>query len=327
MLRCAILDDYQDSALRRAGWKELKGRVEFKVFREHIAEEGQLGIALADFDVVVLMRERTRFTRSLLRTLPKLKLLVTTGSRNGSVDVAACQEQGVTFCGTRNGNAAAGELTWGLILAQSRHLLAEAGSLRRGGPWQQTEGLLLAGRTLGVIGLGLLGGGVARVGLAFGMHVTAWSAHLQPSRCQEVGVQQCETLEELLSTSDIVTIHQVLSDRTRGLIGARELAQMRQGALLVNTSRSAIVDEPALIEALRSGVIAGAALDVFDQEPLPVDHPFRTLPNMLATPHIGFVTEQSYDIFYGDAAENIAAWLRGEPVRQILDQHPAQAGS
>ena len=324
MLRCAVLNDYQDSALRRPQWRELDGRVEVHVFREHIADENQLVAALADFDIVVLMRERARITRSLLQKSPKLKLLVTTGSRNGSVDVAACREFGVTFCGTRNGIPAAGELTWALILAHSRHLLVEATSLRNSGPWQQTEGQMLAGRTLGIIGLGTLGGEVARVGLAFGMQVQAWSANLQASRCAELGVHGCESLDELLSTSDIVTIHQVLSDRTRGLLGARELARMRPGSLLVNTSRSAIVDERALIQALRDGTISGAALDVFDQEPLPPDHPFRRLPNVLATPHIGFVTAQTYDLFYGDVVEDIVGWLAGTAVREIVQQHPAQ---
>jgi phosphoglycerate dehydrogenase-like enzyme len=326
-LMCAILDDYQGSALRRPQWGSLRSRLDIHVFREHIADEDELAEALADFDIVVLMRERTQMPRALIQRLHRLKLLVTTGSRNGSLDVAACRERGLTVCGTSNGIPAAAELTWALILAHTRNLLVEAQNLRSGGPWQTTEGVALTGRTLGVIGLGTLGSEVATVGCALGMQVQAWSTNLQASRCEGLGVKRCETLDELLAGSDIVTIHQVLSSRTRGLIGARELKLMRKGALLVNTSRSLIVDEQALIEALRDGTLGGAALDVFDQEPLPKDHPLRTMPNVLATPHIGFVTQQTYDSFYREVVEDIAAWLHGAPIREIAVQHPALSHS
>lgn len=323
-LRCAVLDDYQDSALRRPSWDRLRGRVEVHAFHAHVDDEETLANALADFDILVLMRERTPVTRALLQRLPRLKLLVTTGIRNGVVDVDACRDFGIPVCGTRGVLNDAAELTWALILASRRHLLREAASLRAGGPWQQTEGRSLKGSMLGVIGLGRLGSAVARVGLAFGMDVQAWSRNLTAERCHAVGVRHCQDLDTLLSTSDVVTIHSVLSDRTRGLVDAAALACMRSDALLVNNSRGPIVDEAALVAALASNAIGGAALDVYEQEPLPADHPFRTLPNVLATPHIGYVTVQNYDVFFADIVEDIEGWLAGTLVREIVQPHPAQ---
>jgi len=316
-LRCAVLDDYQGAAQRYADWTPLEGRVAVEVFREHLDNEDALAAALRDFDIVMLMRERTPFPRTLIERLPGLRLLSTTGARNASVDVAACRDHGVVFCGTRSSGHAAAELTWALILAQLRHLPLENGNLRAGGAWQSTEGLELAGRRLGVIGLGRLGIAVAKVGKAFGMDVMAWSRNLDDARCAEAGAVRAGDLRELLAESDIVTLHLPLNEDSRGMIGAGELRSMKRDAFLVNTSRGPIVDEAALVRALREGWIAGAALDVFDQEPLPADHPLRTLPNVLATPHIGYVTAEAYRLFYADAVENIVAWLDGKPLRVI----------
>ena len=263
------------------------------------------------------MRERTPFDRALFERLPKLKLLVTTGMRNAAIDMKAAAERGVIVCGTGLSPSPTAELTWGLIQALLRHIPAEYENLKHGGKWQLTVGRELAGARLGIIGLGRLGLRVARVGLAFDMKVSAWSKNLTPERCAEVGVQHAGSLDELLRSSDIVTIHLVLSDRTRGLIGARELGLMKPTALLINTSRGPVVDEAALIAALKERRIAGAGLDVFDHEPLPPGHAFRTLGNVVATPHLGYVTEETYRICYGEAVENIAAWLAGKPIRVI----------
>lgn len=315
MTRVAILDDYQDVALRMADWKSLPAGGEVVAFRDHLHDPDSVAKRLADFDVVVAMRERTAFPRALLERLPKLRLLVTTGMRNASIDVRAANERGVTVCGTAGLPYPTAELTWGLVLALFRRIAAEDRATRDG-RWQTTVGLGLNGKTLGVMGLGTLGSRVARYGRAFEMEVLAWSQNLTPERAAEVGATLVGK-DELLARSDVVSIHLVLGDRTRGLIGARELGLMKRTAYLVNTSRGPIVDEAALVRALQDGTIAGAGLDVFEPEPLPLDHPFRRLPNTVITPHLGYVTEETYRIFFGHALEDVQAFLRGEPVRVL----------
>jgi phosphoglycerate dehydrogenase-like enzyme len=264
---------------------------------------------------VVAMRERTAFPRPLLEKLPKLRLLVTTGMRNASIDMQAAADQGVTVCGTSGLPYPTAELTWGLVLALFRRIAVEDRATREG-QWQTTLGLGLNGKTLGVIGLGTLGSRVARYGKAFEMEVLAWSQNLTAERAAEAGATLVGK-EELLRRSDVVSLHLVLSDRTRGLLGARELGLMKRTAYLVNTSRGPIVDEAALVRALQDGAIAGAGLDVFEPEPLPLDHPFRKLPNTVITPHLGYVTEETYRVFFGHALEDVQAFLRGAPVRVL----------
>ena len=314
MTRVAILDDYQDVARRLADWKSLPAEV--VVFRDHLSDESQVAARLADFDVVVAMRERTPFPRSLFERLPRLRLLVTTGMRNASIDLRAAADRGVVVSGTAGLPSPTAELTWALILALVRHVPREDRATREG-RWQETLGTTLKGRTLGVLGLGQLGSRVARVGKAFEMDVIAWSQNLTAERAAAVGATLAGSRDELLARADIVTIHLVLSDRTRGLVGARELGLMRPTAYLVNTSRGPIVDEGALIATLRAGKIAGAGLDVYDEEPLPADHPLRRLPNTVITPHLGYVTEETYQIFYSQALEDIRAFLAGAPVRVL----------
>ena len=312
--RVAILDDYQDVARRLADWKSLPAEV--VVFRDHLSDESKVAARLADFDVVVAMRERTPFPRSLFERLPRLRLLVTTGMRNASIDLRAAADRGVVVSGTAGLPSPTAELTWALILALVRHVPREDRATREG-RWQETLGTTLKGRTLGVLGLGQLGSRVARVGKAFEMDVIAWSQNLTVERATAVGATLAGSRDELLARADIVTIHLVLSDRTRGLVGARELGLMRPTAYLVNTSRGPIVDEGALIATLRAGKIAGAGLDVYDEEPLPADHPLRRLPNTVITPHLGYVTEETYQIFYSQALEDIRAFLAGAPVRVL----------
>jgi len=315
MARVALLDDYQGVALRMADWKSLPAGTDVVAFPDHLADEGALAARLVDFDVIMAMRERTPFTRSLLERLPKLRLLITAGMRNASIDMKAAADRGVTVCGTAGLPYPTAELAWGLILGLMRRIPSEDRATREG-HWQVSLGLGLNGKTLGVLGLGTLGSRVARVGRAFEMDVLAWSANLTGERAAEVGATLVPK-DELLARSDIVSIHLVLGDRTRALIGARELGLMKRSAYLVNTSRGPIVDEAALIRALREGTIAGAGLDVFDTEPLPKDHPFRSLPNTVIAPHLGYVTEETYRIFYGQALEDVQAYLRGEPVRVL----------
>jgi phosphoglycerate dehydrogenase-like enzyme len=312
MHRIAVLDDYQQIAHQFADWSRVPD-AEVVVFHDHVADEDALVARLKDFDVIVAMRERTPFPRSLFARLPKLELLVTSGARNKSIDLDAATEHGVTVCGTRNLATPAAELTWALILATTRHVPQEDAGMRAGG-WQHTVGTDLAGGTLGVIGLGRLGERVAKVGLAFGMDVVVWSQNLTDDRAAEVGVRRVDK-EELFATSDVVTLHVVLSDRSRGLVGAEELALMKHTAVLVNTARGPIVDEAALIDALRHRTIAGAGLDVFDVEPLPVDHPLRELRNVVLTPHIGYGTRGSYELYHGEAVDDVLAWLDGNPLR------------
>ena len=315
MARVAILDDYQNVARRMADWASLPAGTEVVVFADHLSGTDAIAKRLADFDAVVAMRERTPFPRALLERLPKLKLLVTTGMRNASIDVAAAIERGVTVCGTAGLPYPTAELTWGLILGLVRRIPTEDRATREG-RWQVSCGLGLNGKTLGVIGLGGLGSRVAKIGRAFEMDVIAWSQNLTAARATELGATLV-TKDELLARSDVVSVHLVLGDRTRGLLGARELARMKPTAYLVNTSRGPIVYEAALVDAVRKGTIAGAGLDVYDEEPLPLDHPLRNLPNTVITPHLGYVTEEGYKIFYGHALEDVKGWLAGQPVRVL----------
>lgn len=317
LLRCAILDDYQRVALAMADWKALAGRVEVRAIDRHITDEEELASEVGDCEILVAMRERTRFSTTLLARLSKLRLLVTTGMRNQAIDLDAAAARGVIVCGTRSSTDPPVELTWALILALSRHLVEEHAAFRSGGPWQSTVGRDLYGRRLGVIGLGRIGTKVARIGTAFGMDVVAWSQHLTAERAGAAGVRLASSKDDLLESSDVVTIHLVLGERTRGLIGRAELQRMKPTALLVNTSRGALVDEEALIEALDNGWIAGAGVDVFDEEPLPASHRLRSVRNLLATPHLGYVTEGNYRMFFADAIEDIRAFLDGSPVRVI----------
>jgi len=311
-VKITVLDDYQDVALGMGAWDRLDAEV--VALHEHLLGEG-LVAALSGSEVVVAMRERTPFDRALLDRLPDLRLLVTTGMANASIDLDAARERGVQVCGTRSRQAGPAELTWALVLAVTRRVAYEDAAVRAGG-WQTTIGPELSGRTLGVLGLGRLGSIVAGYGRAFGMRVLGWSANLDPGRARELGVEPV-TLDDLLTRSDVVSVHLKLSDRTRGLLGARELDLIGPDGYLVNTSRGPIVDEAALVEALRSGRIAGAGLDVFDVEPLPADHPLRTVPRAVLTPHIGYVALDAYRVFYADAVEDVVAWLGGEPVRVL----------
>jgi phosphoglycerate dehydrogenase-like enzyme len=313
--RVAVLDDYQDVAESLADWASLPDGTEVVFFSYHLTDVDVLVERLAEFDVVVLMRERTAFPRSLIARLPRLKLIVTAAMRNVAIDVDAARDHGVVVSGTEGSGGATLDLTWGLILALLRHLPAEDAALRAG-RWQTTLGVDLAGKTLGLLGLGRLGSGVARVGRAFGMEVIAWSEHLTAERAAEVGATRVDR-DELFAAADILSIHVVLSDRTRGLVGAKELAAMKPTAYLINTSRGPIVDETALIDALHSRHIAGAGLDVYDVEPLPMTHPLRSAPHTVLTPHIGFVTRETYRQWYGGAVEDIAAFLSGKPIRVL----------
>ncbi|MEU9974950.1 D-2-hydroxyacid dehydrogenase family protein [Streptomyces sp. NPDC051014] len=316
-LRCAVLDDYQGAALALADWSSLDGRVEVRPVREHIADRERLVAELADCEIVVIMRERTPFDADLLERLPRLRLLVTTGMRNASIDLAAAAARGVTVCGTASSSTPPVELTWALLLGLARNITTENRSVREGGPWQSTVGQDLHGRTLGLLGLGKTGTRVAQVAIAFGMEVLAWSEHLTPERAADAGVRLAPSKRDLLGRSDFVSVHLVLSERTRGLLGDEDLRAMRPHAYLINTSRAAIVDGPALLRALRENRIAGAGLDVFETEPLAPDDPLRSLPNVLATPHLGYVTEGNYRTFYAQAVEDIAAFLAGDPVRRL----------
>ncbi|MDP2701518.1 MAG: D-2-hydroxyacid dehydrogenase family protein [Candidatus Rokubacteria bacterium] len=298
-----------------ADWKSLPTGTDVVVFKDHLADEDALAARLADFDIVMALRERTPFPRSLLERLPKLKLLITAGMRNASIEMKAAAERGVLVCGTAGLPYPTAELAWGLILSLARRIPAEDRATREG-RWQTSVGLGLNGKTLGVLGLGTLGSRAARVGRAFEMEVLAWSQNLTVERAAEVGAS-LTTKDELLARSDFVSIHLVLGERTRGLIGVRELGLMKRSAYLVNTSRGPIVDEAALIRALQDGTIAGAGLDVFDEEPLPPDHPFRRLPNTAITPHLGYVTEETYRVFYGQALEDVKAYLGGTPLRVL----------
>jgi phosphoglycerate dehydrogenase-like enzyme len=312
-VRVAVLDDYQNAAHRFADWDSLDADVTF--FHEHIADTDALAEALKGHDVVVAMRERTAFTAERFARLPGLRLLVTTGMANASIDLAAAQRHGVTVSGTQGLVHATPELTWGLILALARNIPAESAGMREG-TWQRTIGFDLHGGTLGIVGLGRLGARVAAVGAAFGMRVLAWSSNLDPAHARETGVEPVDK-RTLFAESDIVSVHYKLSERSAGIVGAEELGWMKPTAYLVNTSRGPLVDTGALVEALREGSIAGAGLDVYDVEPLPADDPLRSAPNVVLTPHLGYVTEATYRVFYGQALEDVAAFKSGAPVRKL----------
>jgi phosphoglycerate dehydrogenase-like enzyme len=314
-LKVAILDDYQHVALSCANWDRLGAQV--VTFGSHMAETADLVAELRSFDVIVAMRERTPFTAERIGLLPNLRLLVTTGMWNASIDLAACDAAGVTVCGTRGSGAATPELTWALILSLVRHVPAEDAAVRAG-RWQHTVGFGLAGRTLGIVGLGNIGRRVASVGAAFGMTVLGWSQHLSAAAAAEAGVTAVAK-DELFAESDVVSVHYKLSPRSTGLVGARELGLMKPTAFLVNTSRGPIVETDALVAALHAGDIAGAAVDVYDEEPLPPGHPLRSAPRTVLTPHLGYVTDDGYRTFYTEAVEDITAFAAGRPVR-VLSQ-------
>ncbi|MEU5286664.1 D-2-hydroxyacid dehydrogenase family protein [Streptomyces sp. NPDC020755] len=316
-LRCAVIEDFQSVATTVVDWSPVTADVEVVTFTEHLATEDEAAAALADFDLVVTLRERVPFPAELFARLPRLRLLVASGMRNSVIDLDAAKRHGVVVCGTASSSTPPVELTWALLLGLARGIVPEAQALRTDGPWQSTLGADLHGRTLGLLGLGKIGGRVAQVGRAFGMEVLAWSQNLTKERTDEAGAELAASKGELLASSDFVSVHLALGDRTRGLIGAAELALMRPTAYLINTSRAAVVDTDALLAALHAGVIAGAATDVFDTEPLPAGHPVRTAPRLLATPHLGYVSRANYETYYGQAVENIRAFLDGRPLRRL----------
>ena len=318
-MRLSILDDYQGVALEMADWSPVRARrVEIAVERFPFADAEDVVRSLADSEMVAAMRERTAFPKSIVDRLPKLKLLITTGMRNASFDMAALRDHGVTVCGTGGpggGNEDTAELAWGLILGAARRIAEDHAFMRHGG-WQTRIGNRVAGKTLGLLGLGRLGSAVARVGLAFGMKAIAWSQNLTADKAAAQGVERVEK-DELFRRSDILSVHLVLSDRTRGLVGAREIGLMKPTAILVNTSRGPICDSSAIIDALKNTRLAYAGFDVYDHEPLPINHPLRSAPNVILTPHIGYVTEENYRSSYPQIVENIMAFLDGKPIRVI----------
>jgi len=313
MTRIAILNDYQKIALASADWKRLPKSARIDVYHDHQPDEAAVVERLKPYDVIVGMRERTPFPRRVIEQLPNLKLLITTSVRNRSFDLAACADRGIVACHTEGGHTPTAELAWALILALAKNIPGEDRSTREG-HWGDRVGIGLAGRTLGLMGLGKLGGKVAEVGKVFDMQVIAWSENLTDARCAELGVRHVSK-DELLEKSDILSVNLVLSARTRGIIGAAELARMKPTVYLINTSRGPVVDEKALVDALERGAIAGAGLDVFDVEPLPLDHPLRRLPNTVITPHVGGFVEENYELWYQGALEDILAWLDGRPIR------------
>ena len=318
-MRLSILDDYQGVALGMADWSAVRDRgIEIAVERFPFADEDDVVRSLADSEIVCAMRERTAFPKRIVDRLPKLKLLITTGMRNASFDMAALKERGVTVCGTGGpggGNEDTAELAWGLILGAARRIAEDHALMRQGG-WQTRIGHRVAGKTIGLLGLGRLGSAVARVGLAFGMKAIAWSQNLTAEKAAEQGVERVEK-DELFRRADILSVHLVLSDRSRGLVGKRELGLMKPSAILVNTSRGPICDTAAVIDALKTGRLAYAGFDVYDQEPLPIDHPLRQAPNVILTPHIGYVTQENYHSSYPQIVENVLGFLDGKPVRVI----------
>ena len=315
-LRCAVLDDYQSVALSFADWSKVSGDIDIKVFNEHLGGADQVIAALKDFAIVCAMRERTAFPRAVIDALPELKLLVTTGMRNASIDLEAAKDKGIVVCGTPAVGNATAAIATGLMLELARHIGYENMRLKSGVLWQSTIGLDLEGLTLALLGLGKLGSRMAEIGRAFKMRVIAWSQNLTPEKCREAGVEYVGA-DELFQCADFLSVHLQLSPRTRGLIGARQIALMKKSSYLINTSRGPIVDEAALLTALRDKRIAGAGLDVFDVEPLPLDHPLRKLDNVVLTPHLGYVTAQSYRAFFDGMVDDIRAFLDGKPVRVL----------
>ena len=313
MFKAAILDDYQNASSGLADWDQLQGQVEFEFFTDHLEDEAEIAARLQD---VMMNREPTPFLKSQLEKMPNLKLLMTSGMRNFSIDIAAAQAQGIVVCGTQSVSHPTPELTWGLILSLARQIPKEDRLLREGGYWQTTIGKSLLGSTLGIVGLGRLGTMVAKVAQAFGMNVIAWSPNLTEARTAEQGVELA-TKEALFSKADFVTLHMPLSDRSRGIVGPDDLALMKPSAYLVNTSRGPLVDEAALIQALESKAIAGAGIDVYDVEPLPLNHAYRRLENTVLTPHLGYVVEENYRQTYEQMIENIEAWISGTPSREM----------
>jgi phosphoglycerate dehydrogenase-like enzyme len=315
-VRCAILDDYQNVALSFADWSKVSGDIEIKVFNQHLGNADQVVAALKGFPIVCAMRERTPFPRAVLDALPDLKLLITTGMRNASIDLEAAKARGVIVCGTPAVGNATAAVAIGLMLELARHIGYENARLKSGALWQSTVGLDLEGLTLALLGLGKLGSRMAEIGRAFKMHVIAWSQNLTPVKCQEAGAEYVSG-DELFQRADFLSIHVQLSPRTRNLVGARQIALMKKSAYLINTSRGPIVDEAALLTALQERRIAGAGLDVFDIEPLPLDHPLRKLDNVVLTPHLGYVAAQNYRAFFGGMVDDIRAFLDGKPVRVL----------
>jgi phosphoglycerate dehydrogenase-like enzyme len=315
-LRCAILDDYLNLSLKLADWSKVEDRVDVTVFNQPFASPEAAVSALKDFEVICAMRERTPFPRAMFESLPKLKLLITSGMRNNSIDMAAAKDKQVVVCGTHWPRDPTAPLTMGMILELSRNIGRENARMHAGEYLQKHVGIEIEGKTLGIVGLGKLGAKVAGLAKAFGMNVIAWSPNLTAARCKEVGVTH-STKEELFATADFITIHVVLSDRSRGLVGAADLARMKPTSFIVNTARGPIIDEMALLETLKARKIAGAAVDVFSVEPLPVDHPFRKLDNLVLTPHLGYVTQETFIAHYNQMVEGIDAWFKGEPVRRL----------
>ena len=316
MVRAAILDDYQNVALKFADWSAIANDVEVKVFNAPLGDDSTVIKTLQGFAIVNMMRERTPFNRKVIEGLPDLKLLITTGARNNSIDLKACAEFGVTVCGTAGFGNPTAAIAVGLMLEITRHIGFENARMKAGAPWQVTVGHDLEGKTLGVLGLGKLGQRVAGVAKALGMKVIAWSQNLTPEKAKEGGAEYVSK-EDLFRNADVISIHVVLSDRTRALVRAKDLGLMKKTAYLINTSRGPIVEEKALIAALNSKSIAGAGLDVFDIEPLPTDHPFRKMDNVVITPHLGYVAEQNYRRYFADAVEDIGGFLDGKPVRTL----------
>jgi len=313
-VRCAILDDYQNVVLKIADWSKVKGDVEFKVFNAHLGGPDKVIAALQGFQIVVAMRERTGFPKQVIDALPDLRLLITTGMRNASIDTEAAKARGITVCGTGSFGSPTSSIAIGLMLELTRHIGYENARLHSGATWQSTIGPDLEGMTLGILGLGKLGTRTANIAKAFGMKVIAWSQNLTPEKCQEAGVGYVSK-DDLFRQSDFITIHIVLSPRSRGLVGAKEIGLMKPSAFIINTSRGPIIDEAALLAALRDKKIAGAGLDTFDVEPLPLDHPLRKMDNVVLTPHLGYVSEQNYKNYFAGVAEDIRGFLDGKPVR------------
>jgi phosphoglycerate dehydrogenase-like enzyme len=315
-VRCAILDDYQNVALKIGDWSKLKGDVDIKAFNAHLDGPDKVVAALKDYAIVVAMRERTAFPKQVIDALPNLKLLITTGARNASIDTEAAKARGITVCGTGSFGSPTSGIAIGLMLELTRHIGYENARLHADAPWQTTIGPDLEGMTLGVLGLGKLGTRTANIAKAFGMKVIAWSQNLTPEKCQEAGVGYVSK-EDLFRQADFITIHVVLSPRSRGLVGAKEFGLMKPSAFIINTSRGPIIDESAMLTALREKKIAGAGLDVFDIEPLPLDHPLRKMDNIVLTPHLGYVSDQNYRHYFAGVVEDIRGFLDGKPVRVL----------